>query len=228
MTSPITVLIADDEALVRAGFRLLVDYAADLAVVGEAENGVQAVSQARVLKPDVVLMDIRMPVMDGLEATRMILDGGRTSPLPRILVVTTFDDDENVFAALRSGASGFVLKDTPPEQLLDAIRIVAAGDSLLTPRITRRLIAEFARAPVQPGPAQGSAVLSELTGRERDVLVQVAAGRSNAEISAALHVSVATVKTHVSRLLAKLDARDRAQLVVLSYELGVAEPRRSN
>ena len=228
MTSPITVLIADDEALVRAGFRLLVDYAADLAVVGEAENGVQAVSQARVLKPDVVLMDIRMPVMDGLEATRMILDGGRTSPLPRILVVTTFDDDENVFAALRSGASGFVLKDTPPEQLLEAIRIVAAGDSLLTPSITRRLIAEFARAPVQPGGAQGAAVLSELTGRERDVLVQVAAGRSNAEISAALHVSVATVKTHVSRLLAKLDARDRAQLVVLSYELGVAEPGRSN
>jgi DNA-binding NarL/FixJ family response regulator len=228
MTSPITVLIADDEALVRAGFRLLVDYAADLAVVGEAENGVQAVSQARVLKPDVVLMDIRMPVMDGLEATRMILDGDRTSPVPRILVVTTFDDDENVFAALRSGASGFVLKDTPPEQLLEAIRIVAAGDSLLTPRITRRLIAEFARAPVQPGTAHSAAVLSELTGRERDVLVQVAAGRSNAEISAALHVSVATVKTHVSRLLAKLDARDRAQLVVLSYELGVAEPRRSN
>jgi DNA-binding NarL/FixJ family response regulator len=228
MTSPITVLIADDEALVRAGFRLLVDYAADLAVVGEAENGVQAVSQARVLKPDVVLMDIRMPVMDGLEATRMILDGGRTSPVPRILVVTTFDDDENVFAALRSGASGFVLKDTPPEQLLEAIRIVAAGDSLLTPRITRRLIAEFARAPVQPRAAQSAAALSELTGRERDVLVQVAAGRSNAEISAALHVSVATVKTHVSRLLAKLDARDRAQLVVLSYELGVAEPRRSN
>jgi DNA-binding NarL/FixJ family response regulator len=228
MTSPITVLIADDEALVRAGFRLLVEYAADLAVIGEAENGVQAVSQARVLKPDVVLMDIRMPVMDGLEATRMILDGGRTGPVPRILVVTTFDDDENVFAALRGGASGFVLKDTPPEQLLEAIRIVAAGDSLLTPSITRRLIAEFARVPVHRGAEQGAAVLGELTDRERDVLVHVAAGRSNAEISAALHVSVATVKTHVSRLLAKLDARDRAQLVVLSYELGVAEPRRRN
>jgi DNA-binding NarL/FixJ family response regulator len=228
MTSPITVLIADDEALVRAGFRLLVEYAADLAVVGEAENGAQAVSQARVLKPDVVLMDIRMPVMDGLEATRMLLDGNQPSPVPRILVVTTFDDDENVFAALRSGASGFVLKDTPPEQLLEAIRIVAAGDSLLTPSITRRLIAEFARVPVQPGSAYGTAVLSELTDRERDVLVQVAAGRSNAEIGVALHVSVATVKTHVSRLLAKLDARDRAQLVVLSYELGVAEPRRSS
>jgi len=224
MTSAINVLIADDEALVRAGFRLLVEYAADLAVVGEAENGVQAVSQARVLKPDVVLMDIRMPVMDGLEATRMILDGAATAP--RILVVTTFDDDENVFAALRSGASGFVLKDTPPEQLLEAIRIVAAGDALLTPSITRRLIAEFARAPAQLASAAESRVLCELTDRERDVLVHVAAGRSNAEISTALHVSVATVKTHVSRLLAKLDARDRAQLVVLSYELGVAEPRR--
>ncbi len=225
MTSAINVLIADDEALVRAGFRLLVEYAADLAVVGEAENGVQAVSQARVLKPDVVLMDIRMPVMDGLEATRMILDGAATAA-PRILVVTTFDDDENVFAALRSGASGFVLKDTPPEQLLEAIRIVAAGDALLTPSITRRLIAEFARAPAQLASAAESRVLCELTDRERDVLAHVAAGRSNAEISTALHVSVATMKTHVSRLLAKLDARDRAQLVVLSYELGVAEPRR--
>jgi DNA-binding NarL/FixJ family response regulator len=225
MSSTITVLIADDEALVRAGFRLLVEYAADLAVVGEAENGAQAVSQARVLKPDVVLMDIRMPVMDGLEATRMILDGSHAGQ-PRILVVTTFDDDENVFAALRSGASGFVLKDTPPEQLLEAIRIVAAGDALLTPSVTRRLIAEFARAPAQPSAAEAGAVLDDLTDREREVLVQVAAGRSNAEISAALHVSVATVKTHVSRLLAKLDARDRAQLVVLSYELGVAEPRR--
>jgi DNA-binding NarL/FixJ family response regulator len=225
MSGAITVLIADDEALVRAGFRLLVEYAADLAVVGEAENGAQAVSQARVLKPDVVLMDIRMPVMDGLEATRMILDASQAGQ-PRILVVTTFDDDENVFAALRSGASGFVLKDTPPEQLLEAIRIVAAGDALLTPSITRRLIAEFARVPAQPAATGARAVLDGLTDRERDVLVQVAAGRSNAEISVALHVSVATVKTHVSRLLAKLDARDRAQLVVLSYELGVAEPRR--
>jgi DNA-binding NarL/FixJ family response regulator len=231
VTGSLTVLIADDEALVRAGFRLLVEYADDLEVVGEAENGAQAVSQARVLGPDVVLMDIRMPVMDGLEATRMILDtaggGARSpSPAPKILVVTTFDDDENVFAALRSGASGFVLKDTPPEQLLEAIRIVAAGDALLTPSITRRLIAEFARAPAQPAIAEGRAVLGNLTDRERDVLVQVAAGRSNAEISSALHVSIATVKTHVSRLLAKLEARDRAQLVVQSYELGIAEPRR--
>ena len=219
------VLIADDEALVRAGFRLLVGYAADLDVVGEAANGAQAVSQARALRPDVVLMDIRMPVMDGLEATRMILSG-HGDAVPRILIVTTFDDDENVFEALRSGASGFVLKDTPPEQLLEAIRIIAAGDALLTPAITRRLIAEFARGPARPVAGPAAAVLGELTGREREVLAEVAAGRSNAEIGAALQVSVATVKTHVSRLLAKLGARDRAQLVVLSYELGVAEPRR--
>ena len=226
MTGTITVLIADDEALVRAGFRLLVEYAPDMAVVGEAENGAHAVSQTRALKPDIVLMDIKMPVMDGLEATRMILDRSPGSWSPRILVVSTFDDDENVFAALRSGASGFVLKDTPPEQLLEAIRLVAAGDALLTPSLTRRLIEEFARAPAQPASAEARALLDDLTDREHDVLVHVAAGRSNAEISAALHVSVATVKTHVSRLLAKLDARDRAQLVVLSYELGVTEPGR--
>jgi DNA-binding NarL/FixJ family response regulator len=223
MSGRITVLIADDEALVRAGFRLLVEYAADLDVVGEAENGAQAVGQARVLRPDVVLMDIRMPVMDGLEATRMIIDSSQDH-VPRVLVVTTFDDDENVFAALRSGASGFVLKDTPPEQLLEAIRIVAAGDALLTPSITRRLIAEFARAPSPPTVAQP--ILDDLTDREREVLAQVAMGRSNAEISAAMYISIATVKTHVSRLLAKLEARDRAQLVVVSYELGITEPRR--
>jgi DNA-binding NarL/FixJ family response regulator len=194
MTSTITVLIADDEALVRAGFRLLVEYAADLAVVGEAENGAQAVSQARVLKPDVVLMDIRMPVMDGLEATRMLLDGSPGGAAPRILVVTTFDDDENVFAALRMGASGFVLKDTPPEQLLEAIRIVAAGEALLTPSITRRLIAEFARAPAHPATAEGQAGW-RADGPGTRCAGQVAAYRSNAEISAALHVSVATVKT---------------------------------
>ncbi len=225
MSGRITVLIADDEALVRAGFRLLVEYAADLEVVGEAENGAQAVSQARALKPDVVLMDIRMRVMDGLEATRMILDGSRDH-VPRVLVVTTFDDDENVFAALRSGASGFVLKDTPPERLLEAIRIVAAGDALLTPSITRRLIAEFARAPSPQAAASAQPMIRDLTAREREVLAQVASGRSNAEIGAAMLISVATVKTHVSRLLAKLGARDRAQLVVLSYELGMTEPHR--
>ena len=225
MSGRISVLIADDEALVRAGFRLLVEYAADLEVVGEAENGAQAVSQARALRPDVVLMDIRMPVMDGLEATRMILDRSGDD-LPRVLVVTTFDDDENVFAALRSGASGFVLKDTPPEQLLEAIRIVFGGDALLTPSITRRLIAEFARVPSPQAAADADPMLQNLTEREREVLAQVASGRSNAEISAAMVISVATVKTHVSRLLAKLNARDRAQLVVLSYELGITEPRR--
>jgi DNA-binding NarL/FixJ family response regulator len=168
-------------------------------------------------------MDIRMPVMDGLEATSMIIDSSQDH-VPRVLVVTTFDDDENVFAALRSGASGFVLKDTPPEQLLEAIRIVAAGDALLTPSITRRLIAEFARAPSPRTVAQP--ILDDLTDREREVLAQVALGRSNAEISAAMYISIATVKTHVSRLLAKLEARDRAQLVVVSYELGITEPRR--
>jgi DNA-binding NarL/FixJ family response regulator len=217
----IRVLIADDEALVRAGFRMLVDSAADLRVVGEASDGVQAVRQATALRPDVVLMDIRMPVMHGLEATRVILDSHR-APLPRILIVTTFDEDEHVFAALRSGASGFVLKDTPPEQLLDAIRIVAAGDALLTPSVTRRLITEFARIPHAVPPADGA--LAQLTGREREVLEQVAAGLSNAEIAARLQVSIATVKTHVSRLLTKLNGRDRAQLVVRAYESGIASP----
>jgi DNA-binding NarL/FixJ family response regulator len=221
----VRVLLADDEALIRAGFRLLLEYAGDLDVVGEAGNGAQAVSQARALRPDVVLMDIRMPVMDGLEATRMIL-ADSSEPAPRILIVTTFDDDENVFAALRTGASGFVLKDTPPEQLIDAVRVVAAGDSLLTPSITRRLIAEFARAPGTRPAGTSAAALEDLTEREREVLIQVAAGLSNAEIAAALYVSIATVKTHVSRLLAKLGARDRAQLVVLSYELGVTGPGR--
>ncbi len=217
----IRVLIADDEALIRAGFKILVESAPDLHVVGEASDGVRAVRQARALRPDVVLMDIRMPVMHGLEATRVILDGDQ-DPLPRILIVTTFDEDEHVFEALRSGASGFVLKDTPPEKLLDAIRVVAAGDSLLTPSVTRRLIAEFARIP-RAGPAADGA-LGQLTDREREVLGQVAAGRSNAEIAASLHLSIATVKTHVSRLLTKLGGRDRAQLVVIAYETGVVSP----
>ena len=218
----IRVLIADDEALVRAGFRVLVDSAPGITVVGEASDGVQAVRQTRALRPDVVLMDIRMPVMSGLEATKVILDSEQ-EPLPRILIVTTFDEDEHVFAALRGGASGFVLKDTPPEKLLDAIATVAAGEALLAPAVTRRLIAEFARRPLAAArPAEDA--LAQLTGRERDVLEQVAAGKSNSETAAALHLSVATVKTHISRLLDKLDCRDRAQLVVVAYETGIAIP----
>jgi DNA-binding NarL/FixJ family response regulator len=218
----IRVLIADDEALVRAGFKVLVDSAPGLKVVGEASDGVQAVRQARALKPDVVLMDIRMPVMGGLEATKVILDGDQDPP-PRILVVTTFDEDEHVFEALRGGASGFVLKDTPPERLLDAITIVAAGEALLAPAITRRLIAEFTRQP-RPASRPADDALALLTGRERDVLLQVASGKSNTEIAAVLSLSVATVKTHISRLLDKLGCRDRAQLVVVAYETGVAIP----
>ena len=228
----IGVLVADDEALIRAGFRVLVESAPDLAVVGEAPHGAEAVRLAARLRPDVVLMDVRMPVMDGLEATARIARDNPAGDV-RVLVVTTFDRDEYVFEALRAGASGFVLKDTPPERLLDAIRVVAAGDALLAPAVTRRLVAEFAGRPRPGGPAgpggpgvpeERRAALDGITGRERDVLLAVAAGRSNAEVAGELAVSVATVKTHVSRLLAKLGARDRAQLVVAAYETGLVVP----
>ncbi|MEV6559509.1 response regulator transcription factor [Nocardia sp. NPDC051756] len=219
-SAPIRVLIADDEALVRAGFRVLVDSAPDLTVLGEAGNGGEAVRLTRQLRPDVVLMDIRMPIMDGLEAMRHIAAGGADGP--HVLIVTTFDQDEHVFQALRSGASGFILKDSPPEELLHAIRVVAKGDALLTPSITRRMISAFARQPAAPTSPPGA--LSALTEREREVFEHIASGRSNAEIADTLFVSVATVKTHVGRLLTKLDVRDRAQLVVLAYETGIVVP----
>ena len=218
----IRVLVADDQTLVRAGFRVLVESASDLEVVGEAGDGVQAVELADQHRPDVVLMDIRMPGMDGLEATRRIVALDQAEDV-RVLVLTTFDLDEYVYEALRAGASGFLLKDTPPAELLAAIRVVAAGEALLAPSITRRLIAEFARRP-EPAATATPAALAALTDREREVLALVARGLSNAEIAELLVVSTATAKTHVSRVLAKLQARDRAQLVMLAYETGLVTP----
>ena len=217
------MLVADDQALVRGSLRVLVDTAPDLAVVGEAGTGAEAVALARQERPDVVLMDVRMPEMDGIEATRRIC-GPAGADGVRVLVLTTFDLDAYVYAALRAGASGFLLKDTPPADLLAAIRVIAAGDALLAPAVTRRLIAEFAQ---RPAPAQPLARdLGDVTGREREVLVLVARGLSNAEIAAHLHVSLPTVKTHVSHLLGKLSARDRAQLVVVAYESGLVSAAR--
>jgi DNA-binding NarL/FixJ family response regulator len=215
----IGIVIADDQTLVRGGFRVLVDTAADMEVVGEASDGTEAVALARQHHPDVVLMDVRMPVQDGIEATRQIKDDDDTAEV-KVLILTTFDLDEYVYAALRAGASGFLLKDTTPEKLLDAIRVVASGEALLAPTVTRRLIAAFtARAePAFVAPA----ALGTLTDREREVLREVARGLSNTEIAERLYMSVATAKTHVSRVLTKLAARDRAQLVVVAYECGLA------
>jgi DNA-binding NarL/FixJ family response regulator len=213
----IRVLLADDQAMVRAGFRMILEAEADVDVTGEAEDGEQAVFEAKRLRPDVVLMDVRMPKLDGIEATRRVRDATQA----RVLVLTTFDLDEYVYGALRAGASGFLLKDAPPEQLVDAIRVVAAGDALLAPSVTRRVIEEFARKP-SPGPPPES--LAELTARELEVLRLVARGLSNAEIAAELVVSDTTVKTHVAHLLQKLNLRDRIQAVVLAYESGVVQP----
>jgi DNA-binding NarL/FixJ family response regulator len=221
VTDRITCLIADDQAMVREGFGALLDAQADLAVVGQAPDGAEAVRLAGELQPDVILMDVRMPVLDGLEATRRILDR-RTDGAPRILMLTTFDLDEYVYEALRAGASGFLLKDAPADELVHAVRVVAAGDALVAPSVMRRLIADFVREP--PAARAEPATLEALTPREREVLVLVARGLSNAEISATLVVAPQTTKTHVGRILRKLHLRDRAQAVVAAYESGLVTP----
>jgi DNA-binding NarL/FixJ family response regulator len=218
------VLIADDQALVRAGFRMILEAQGDIEVVGEARDGAEAVALARALRPAVVLMDIRMPGVDGLEATRRILAAdapGAPHPV-RVLMLTTFDRDEYVYAALKAGAGGFLLKSAPPARLAEAVRLVASGEALLAPAITRRLIEEHVRGPAPGGDPPPE--IAELTERESEVLVLVARGLSNAEIAAELVVSHATVKTHVNRMLQKLGLRDRVQAVVLAYETGVVRP----
>jgi DNA-binding NarL/FixJ family response regulator len=213
------VLLADDQAMVRVGFKLILESEPGIVVAGEADDGAQAVALARELRPDVVLMDIQMPTMDGLEATRRLLDPPGDSP--KVLILTTFERDEYVFEALRSGASGFLLKNAPPEHLIEAVQVVAAGEALLAPSVTRRVIEEFARrspAPVRP-PA-----LDHLTEREVEVLRLLARGLANAEIAARLFVGEATVKTHVSNVLTKLGLRDRVQAVVFAYESGLVRP----
>jgi DNA-binding NarL/FixJ family response regulator len=221
----IRVAVADDQPLVRAGFAALVNHADDLELVGEACDGDEAVDLAFTHRPDLLLMDVRMPHLDGIEATRRITASPELADV-RVVILTTFDLDEYVFAALRAGASGFLLKDVTPERLLDAVRIVAAGDALLAPSVTRRLIERYASAAETPGIASSvdPSVLDVLTEREREVLGLVARGLSNAEIGLRLSVSHATAKTHVGRILTKLGARDRAQLVVAAYEAGLVTP----
>jgi DNA-binding NarL/FixJ family response regulator len=215
-------LIADDQAMVREGFAAVLASQADLVVVSQAASGADAVSQARQLKPDVIVMDVRMPVMDGLQATRQILDAGPDAHRPRVLIVTTFDLDDYVYEALRAGASGFLLKDATATELIHAVRVVAAGDALLAPSVTRRLISEFARRPRTNAPSP--AALGALTPRETEVLRLIALGQSNAEISGTLFIAEQTTKTHIGRILAKLDLRDRAQAVILAYESGLITP----
>ncbi|GAA5070191.1 DNA-binding NarL/FixJ family response regulator [Thermocatellispora tengchongensis] len=215
-----TVLIADDQGMVRTGFTVFLDAQPDIEVVGEAANGAEAVERARELRPDVILMDVRMPVMDGLQATREIL--ALPGMAAKILILTTFDLDDYVYEALRAGASGFLLKDASAQQLAEAVRVVAAGDALLAPQVTRRLIAEFARLGGPRAPSVRR--LAELTERETEVLALIAQGLSNQEIAAGLVVSEQTVKTHVGRILTKLSLRDRAQAIVYAYETGLVRP----
>jgi DNA-binding NarL/FixJ family response regulator len=217
--APIRVLVVDDQELVRSGFCVILEAAEGITVVGEAANGEAAVSAAAAHRPDVVLMDIRMPGMDGLEAARLLT---RASPAPKVIMLTTFDLDEYVYDALRAGASGFLLKDAPRADLIAAVRAVAAGNAMLAPTVTRRLIEVFARRPPQTSPAPSR--LATLTAREREVLVLLARGGSNIEIAGELFVSEATVKTHVGNLLAKLGLRDRVQAVILAYETGTVIP----
>jgi DNA-binding NarL/FixJ family response regulator len=214
----IRVLVADDQSMVRAGFRMLLSGEDDIEVIAEASNGLEAVDKAARFHPTVVLMDIRMPQLDGLEATRRILAGDSNA---RILILTTFDLDEYIYEALRSGASGFVLKDDPPEQLIAAVRVVADGEALLSPAITKRVIKQFARIPRPEPPRQ----LDELTERELDVFRLIARGLSNAEIARELYISDTTVKTHITHILLKLNLRDRVQAVVLAYETGLFDSR---
>jgi DNA-binding NarL/FixJ family response regulator len=219
---PLRVLVADDQELIRAGFRLILE-AAGFVVVGEAADGAEAIALAAAEHPDVVLMDIRMPVMDGLAATRELTSAG-TGDAPKVVILTTFDLDDYVYEALRCGASGFLLKDAPRADLIAAVRVAAAGEALLAPSVTRRLIEAFARRPAAASPSPSR--LASLTPRERDILLLVARGQSNTEIARALVVSEATVKTHVAHLLAKLGLRDRVQAVILAYETGAVVPGR--
>jgi DNA-binding NarL/FixJ family response regulator len=216
----VSVLIADDQALVRAGFRMILEVEADISVTGEAADGREAIAETRRLHPDVVLMDVRMPVLDGIQATRSIRDESQGT---KVLMLTTFDMDQYVYQAFQAGANGFLLKDVPPEQLADGIRAVAAGDALLSPSVTRRLIEQYVRRPpdgVGPEPQE----LDRLTVREREVLLLMARGQTNAEITNALTISETTVKTHVARILMKLQLRDRVQAVVYAYESGLLRP----
>jgi len=223
MSAPVRIVVVDDQEVVRSAFGALLDTQPDFAVVGAAADGVEAIEVCREQQPDVVLLDIRMPVMDGIAATRAIVSEARGTG-PRILILTTFDLDEHVYDALAAGASGFLLKDVSAERLFDAVRVVAAGEALLAPAVTRRLIDEFAR--LRPRPAHASTTLNVLTARETQVLRLVAEGLSNAEIAQRLVVSEETVRTHVSRLLSKLGLRDRTQAVVAAYESGLVVPRR--